>query len=126
MQPIRVAVGEMPRLLRDIILSSLSPHADLEVVEAEPLGPPARDAVEVLLVGSEGAELEARHERLLRRRPRLRILAIDSGGREAAIYELRTHRVALNEVSTDSLADAIRAACAQPGAAGLVETGPAS
>lgn len=129
MQPIRIAVGQMPRLLREIIVSSLSPHSDLEIVDvklAATASPPDDDAIDVLMLGSEGAELSAEHERLLRSRPWLRILAIDGGGRHAAIYELRTHRIDLTEISTSGLAAAIREACAKPGAADLAGAGPGS
>lgn len=120
MQPIRVAVAEMPRLLREIIVKSLSPQTDLEVTEVE-LSSDESSAgaldvgIDVLMLGSEGAELTAEHERFLWSRPRLRVLAIDRGGRRAALYELQPHRIALTEISTDDLVDAIRNACSGKG-----------
>lgn len=117
----------MPRLLREIIVSSLSQHADLDVFEidlaaAGSSAPPLGEAIDVLMLGSEGAALDGEHERLLRSHPWLRILAIDRDGRHAALYDLRTHRIALTEISTAALVEAIRNACSEPGAAGLLET----
>jgi len=127
LQPIRVAVGEMPRLLREIIVKSLSPHANLEIIElelpaAESSDLPLDVGIDVLMLSSDGAELTAEHERFLWSRPRLRLFAIDSGGRRAALYELQPHRITLTEISTEDLADAIHNACSGKGTAGLVET----
>ncbi len=127
MQPIRIAVGDMPHLLREIILSALSPHADLEVIESELTGaepPSSSNGLDVLMLSSDGARLTGEHEQLLWRRPRLRILLIDGGGRQAALYELRTHCFALRAVSTENLIGVIRDACTGPRAAGLLNTHP--
>jgi hypothetical protein len=117
----------MSRLLREIIAQSLSPHEDLEVSLVELADRPEAhsvDRIDVLILGSNDAELSSEHELLLRSRPWLRILAIDREGRQAALYELRTHRTALTQVSPEGLADAVRTACAEPGAFEPLETSP--
>lgn len=130
MQPIRIAVGEMPRLLREIIISSLTPHSDLEVVEVATAGGGAEAVlggrrIDVLILSADGARLNGMQARLLHQHPPLRILALDGGGRQAALYELRAHRIALEEVSTEGLAGAIRAACRQPLPTTPIESGRA-
>lgn len=107
-------------MLREIIVNSLSAHPDLEVIELELAGTQSGRAtlseeVDVLMYTSDGAALAPWHEQLLWSRPRMRIVAIDTEGRDATLYELRTHRIAVREPTTETLACVIRLARDRPG-----------
>lgn len=116
MPSIRIVVGRMPRLLREIVINSLSHQEGLEVVDAT--GADLRrllavTAGQVLVLSGGGALLSAGEEQLLRSRPRLCVLVLDPGGRQAALYESepgkRPRRRRLPEVSMEHLVAEIRA-----------------
>ncbi len=127
LQSIRVAVEKLPRLLQEIIVSSLSPQRDFDLIDLSPEGRtrgPSRvlAGIDVLMTSSDGARLSAENERLLWSQPLLRILVIESGGRHAALYELRTHRINFSEITVDRLAESIRATFSEPRTIELAET----
>src|SRR5262245_42236892 len=100
----------MPQLLREIIRSVVVAEADLELVaelsDARLLGEAVpRHAPDVVIGHSTPADIE----RLLRDRPRLKVLQVDDTGRSTVLYELKPHRTALGEVSPARLLSAIRA-----------------
>jgi DNA-binding NarL/FixJ family response regulator len=112
----------MPRLLREIVVSSLSRQEGLEVVDAAGAGVDLRQLLDetgcqVLLLSCGGAELSPGEEQLLRARPRLRILALDAEGRRAALYEpasgTRPSKLCLGDISMAGLVSAIRASVAR-------------
>jgi DNA-binding NarL/FixJ family response regulator len=112
----------MPRLLREIVVSSLSRQEGLEVVDAAEAGSDLRRLLDetgcqVLMLSCGGAELSPNEEQLLRARPRLRILALDAEGRRAALYEpasrTRPWKLCLGDVSIEGLVSAIRASVAR-------------
>lgn len=116
----------MPRLLREIVVSSLSHQEGLEVVEAADAGIDLGRLLDetggrVLMLSCAGAELPPAEERLLRARPRLRILALDEEGRQAALYEptsgARPRKLGLADVSMEGLVSAIRVTISSPGLA---------
>ena len=65
-----------------------------------------RTRAEVLIIGQKD---DGQHDyvRLLRQRPRLKIIAIVDDGRNGSLYELRPHRVPLRELSAHALCSAI-------------------
>ena len=67
----------------------------------------AERQADVLVIGVDDPRLA---ERLLPRRPRLKVFAVADQGRACALYELRPHRIEFGEVSPDELVEAIRAA----------------
>ncbi len=111
-------------MLHDIVVTSLSRQHDMEVVDAAEAGAglsrlPAAAGAEFLVLSAAGAELAPEQQRLMRERPRLRILAVDAEGREGVLYEtvpgagLRGRP--LPEVSMELLEAAIRASAAAAG-----------
>ena len=113
MEPIRIVVADLPRLLRDILRASLTAEPDMLVVgeaesfdELERLMP--RVSADVVILGTTCPELPPSHYRLFALDPRVRIIAITGNGEEASIYELRPHRVVLGQGSPQELRKAIR------------------
>lgn len=113
----------MPRLLREIVVSSLSRQEGLEVVDAAGAGIDLSGLLnetgcQVLMLSRASAELSPAEELLLRGRPGLRILALDAEGRQAALYEsasdARPRKLYLADVSMEGLVSAIRASVALP------------
>jgi DNA-binding NarL/FixJ family response regulator len=112
---IRVLLAGMPPLLRDVLQHVVAAEADMAVVgrlDDDDLLAAARQArADVILVGrgANGERKErAEFARLLRGRPRLKLLAIASNGTTAALYELRPRRIPLGNMSAESLCRAIR------------------
>jgi DNA-binding NarL/FixJ family response regulator len=111
--PTRIALVDMPRILREIIEQAVADEPDMEIVEIEGSGVPLRQAVataraDFVIAGADYDFGEV--ARVLDERPRLRILAVAGDGREAFLYELRPTRTPLGEVSPQTIVDAIRGA----------------
>jgi hypothetical protein len=99
---IRVAIVDVPRMLRDIVESVVSHESDLEVVEG------GTHEADVTIVGLARAEDAHRYAPLLYARPRHRVLALVADGRDAYLYELRPHLSPLGSIAPDGLLAAIR------------------
>jgi DNA-binding NarL/FixJ family response regulator len=114
-QPIRILLGEMPRMMREIVEPAVATQADMQVVGAvsarETLASEVgRTRAEVVIVGLDSAPQVPSYEAVLYAHPHLKMLAVVDSGREALLYELRPHTVPLGQVSVAGLLDAIRAA----------------
>ena len=121
MNRIRILLAEMPRMLREIVESAVSPQPDMQIVGSTPArvvapgaAPPRMvDAdADVVIVGLARAEEARAYDPVLFQRPHLRILAITGDGRGAFLYELRPQAVPIGDVSPQGLVDAIRASAA--------------
>jgi hypothetical protein len=99
---IRVAIVDVPRMLRDIVESVVTRESDLEVVDS------GTHEADVTIVGLARAEDAQRYASLLYARPRHRVLALVADGREAYLYELRPHLAPLGAIAPDGLLAAIR------------------
>lgn len=102
----------MAPLLREIVREAILREPDLDLV-AEHDGGDVHTAVErddpdFIIVGEDAADQDVRS--LVGRGRGLRALEVQSDGRESVLYELRPHRIALGEISADTLVRAIRAA----------------
>ncbi|MDQ6610861.1 MAG: hypothetical protein M3Y64_00390 [Gemmatimonadota bacterium] len=112
MSQIRVVIASMPRLLHDIVHSVLSAESDIVIADsrASTREIPAADALRhtdvVIVAEPEFAEMD--YESMLYQHPRVRVVAIAGDGREAALYELRPARIALGELSPQTLVQAVR------------------
>lgn len=100
-------------MLRDVIADALSEVDEVEVLAGEE-GESLEQSVDrlrarVVLVESRGAELTEPYLRLMYRHPRLKLLALSSDGRRAALYRLAPRRRFIGKVSPRGLAEAIRA-----------------
>jgi hypothetical protein len=130
MQPIRVFVGDGPRLTREIITSAVKaepgmklvdPSDDAELRKAADSGSFDADVVVVLLHNATNASADAAVSRAM---PTRAVVAVDSQGGSVWIYdyELRRSGKVAGEVTTDTVASAIRGAAKHMGI-GLSTTG---
>jgi DNA-binding NarL/FixJ family response regulator len=102
----------MSPLLREIVREIIVREPDLEIVaehESADVGEAVqRDDPDFVIVGPEAATDE-RVRSLVGAGLGLRALEVRSDGKESVLYELRPHRIALGEISSDTLLRAIRA-----------------
>jgi DNA-binding NarL/FixJ family response regulator len=111
--PIRVLLAEIPRILTDIIKDITASHEDIDVI-GERAGfddltqTAIRTQADVVVVGKANGSGDDDYCELLRRRPRLKILAISADGRRGFLHELQPRVIPLGELSPNSLIDAIR------------------
>jgi len=118
MQQIRVFVGDGPRLTREIITSAVKAESDMKLVDpsdntesrkAADSGSFDVDVVVVLLHNATDASADVAVSRAL---PTRAVVAVDSQGGSvwSYDYELRRSGKVAGEVTTDTVAKAIRAA----------------
>jgi hypothetical protein len=107
--PIRVVVGEVPRLLRDIIEEAVRREADMMLVEAEGIDLAAvvrSSGADVAIVADDPPDRGARHRQVLVEHPNLKILVVGDNGRDAQLLEFRRHL--MPDVSPQAIVRAIR------------------
>ena len=111
---IRVILGEMPGMLREMIGAAIDEAPDMTVVAtvddrsmlASSIAQTEADVLVVSAPDGQGAEAL---QPLLYRQPRLTLLTIGNNGHSTALHELRPYTLTLGEVSPAELVDAIRA-----------------
>lgn len=118
MSSIRVAIGEMPLLIREIVVGLIAAERDMEIVGEEQSTPELLRLVEqarpdVVVLDQCSADLPEAGRRLLAERQRLKLLVLAQDGRTASLHRLEAEEVALGAVSPASLVDVIRAASRQ-------------
>ena len=114
MRPIRIALGRMPRLLRDILVQVIGRERDLAIVgegtDLTQLDALLRHEPADVVIVDDAAGDEGR--RLLREHQQLRVLALSRDGRSAALHWLEPRLLTCSDVSPDGLVRLIRSACA--------------
>jgi DNA-binding NarL/FixJ family response regulator len=105
-----ILLGEMPRMLLDIVGAALKAQPDMEVVEAAPganslLQFADRSRPDVVIIGADDPNIA--HE-LVMSLPRLKVLAVTGSDSDASLYELRPQRVQLGAVTPRILVEEIR------------------
>jgi hypothetical protein len=106
---IQVAISGVSGVLYDVVATTLANAADLELVD-----PVSTEDLDVLIeLHEDRAALDA-PPALLVRQAQSRVLAIAEHGRESVLWELQPRRISLNELSTEGLLTAIRAAVQAP------------
>ena len=114
-RPIRILVGTMPGVLRDILLGVITAESDLEyagqALADETLAMAAeRSAADLVIVGREDASLSHECRELLLSPIDVKTLAISDYGRAGFLFEVVPHPARLADMQPRRLADAIRAA----------------
>jgi chemotaxis response regulator CheB len=112
---IRVLVANRPRLMREVVRTALSRHADMEVVgeiedEIEILPALERTHAECLIIAQEElARRPAICDRVFDNFPRMKILAVATGNDDSVLYwvfmEIRFSRI---ETSEEGVINALR------------------
>jgi DNA-binding NarL/FixJ family response regulator len=109
----RIVLIDMSPLLRDIVRKAITHEPDLEVV-AEHDGDVdvsvvvERDHADFVIVGSE-VTAHSSVASVVAAHCQVRALELHADGKESVLYEFRPHRVALGELSSDTLLRTIRA-----------------
>jgi len=117
LDPIRILITPMPRLLQQIIERVLASQPDMIVAGHAKASESVATAVRrvradlVILSDSRGGTGETPWQ-MLDENPRLKILAISSDGYRATRYELRRHQMVFDDISPELLINAVRAAVA--------------
>lgn len=92
MRPIRVVVANRPRLMRELLLSTITEQPDIEIVaeiQDEAEIPKVVDATgpDFLIVAlGESDQLPATYDALLRRHPQMKILAVAPDRNSSVFY----------------------------------------
>jgi hypothetical protein len=113
METLRVHVGEMPRMARDITTRALQ-NLGSAVLDA-PRDPAAMRPAggghpPILIVAARGERLGPYEQDLLAAMPDAVIVLFDETGRSIAKYELWPRRSTLGELSVEAIADAVSTA----------------
>jgi AmiR/NasT family two-component response regulator len=113
--PIRIFLGDMPRLVRDLIEQAVAEAPDLSVVAVRAddvdLARAAEDAgAELVIVAMDDDELPPSAQAYLDRRARVAVIGVEVDDGSAVLYRLRPQRRPIGPVSPRELVDAIRAA----------------
>jgi hypothetical protein len=105
---VRLLFDRLPPMLRSLIVDALADRRDVTLVEREGrrarLG---RDDVDVIVAAVAAPDDPQIALPLLWRWPRSRVVMIAQSGRHAVAYELVTRKLALPDVSRDTLVDAV-------------------
>jgi Response regulator containing a CheY-like receiver domain and an HTH DNA-binding domain len=112
-RPIRIVLGKIPRLLRDIVVEVIGSESDMRIVgEAEShtrVDDLLRSAQADVFVIDDSAESEAGgRERLVREHRRLRVLVLSDRGKAAECHWIEPHTALCLDVSPDQLVSFIR------------------
>lgn len=112
----RVLLGPMPAILRDILDETFGSQDDVTVVGTCSEDSALRNAVDaaspdVVVVGVERHEQAGGYIDLFREHPDLRLLAIRNDARSAAMHELRVRHCNVPVLSSAAILAAVRAGC---------------
>jgi DNA-binding NarL/FixJ family response regulator len=110
----RILLIDMPRMLRELIQTTIAAHPELEVVGALDDAPVLAEAIEdaqadVVIVGADVVEPEEVAE-ALGLRPAAKVLRLSADGRESSLWELRPYEEHLGDIAPEHLLAAIRGA----------------
>ena len=113
MRRIRVLLVGMPLMLLDMISDIIALHREMMVAGKMQDTPDIfatvkKTRADVVVLNEAAIGLPQNHQELLYSRPHLGVLAIASDGRHFFLHKLRPVRIALGEVSPESLVQAIR------------------
>lgn len=110
MEPIRIALVGLPRMLREIVREIVARDRDVTVAGEFDNWPDAIDRLRrrpcEIAIGDLAATGRIGVDRLLETCPR--IIAVSSDARRSVLYELSSREEALGELSADRLLEAIR------------------
>lgn len=112
---IRILVGPMPLLLREILREVLGSQSDMEIVRevdsaGELLSAVVEESPAVIVVESAMERLGEEAESILLARPGAHVVGLSSDGHSAVVYRLRASGTVVPEVSPEGLRQAIRSA----------------
>ena len=114
MKRIRVLLGDMPRLLGELIAGAIGATTDIAVVgtvdaREQVASSLERTKADVLIIRARAEGDSEEIETLLYAQPRVRLVTIGDAGRSSALHALRPITIPLGDVAPEALLDAIRA-----------------
>jgi hypothetical protein len=105
-----ILLGDLPRMMRSIVESTVAAHADLRLADAgtdvDLEHAVDRCGADVLIVGERPDRSEAFYRPLLLRHPSLKVFILTQDGRNVTLMGFR--RVRLPDASPNGLIEAIR------------------
>jgi len=108
----RILIGEMPRMMHDIVDDAVEAQADMEIVghcvNSELDAAIPRYGANVIIVAEDATAIHDMPSHLLMKYPDVRLVIVTGDGRRASLFELR--HLELDEPSPVTLIDAIRTA----------------
>lgn len=113
MKVICVVIGNVPRILREIIEGAVKLHSDIELFrssDADLSRAVAHYHADAAIVAAPAPTMTRLHRSVLVDNPELKMFVVPNDGREAYLLEL--HHTTVHEVSPSGLIDAIRPAVA--------------
>jgi chemotaxis response regulator CheB len=112
LEPTRILLVGLPRLLEEIVSEALAHESDLAL--AGVVRTPDELATEVVRTDADVVVLGRDDPRLiasvLEQRPRLAVFAVSEDARNSSLYALRPERVRMGDLSPGSFVAAVRAA----------------
>ena len=116
MEVIRILLGAMPRLLRDVVREVLGRQPDMDIVgqvesDDDLMRSLRVELPDVVVLQSSGLGLSETGAQVLERQPGIQVLGLSCDGRSAAIYGAWGPQAAAFEGSPHGLRLAIREAC---------------
>jgi hypothetical protein len=115
-EQIRVAVAEVPGVLRGIIEHVIGAEPGLRLMPEPQWADAPPSPVDVVVLALDNGTLPERWRARLYASPRVKLVVVSGDGRQAALYELVPQRSPINKVSPTGLVEAIRAAASTPAA----------
>ena len=119
MDAIRILITAMPRLLHQVVENMVASQPDMTltapVKQSESIAAAARRVRADLVIVSESRDEPSQTPwQVLDEHPHLKLMTISGDGHRATRYELRPHQLVIDDISSESLIDAVRAAMADP------------
>ena len=113
MRRIRILLADMPRMLLDMITDIVALRKELMIAgeaqdTADIVAAVKKTRADVVILTEPAIARSQNHQELLYSRPHLGVLSITSDGRQFFLHKLRPVRIALGEVSPESLVQAIQ------------------
>ena len=112
MEPIRIVLADLPRLLQDIVMQAVAEQPDMMVIDVvcapSDLESVMRERAIDLAILAAGSDELARADGALYAAPRSKVIGITRDGRDSYLRELVPHTVPLGNLDPDELASAIR------------------
>jgi hypothetical protein len=113
MRRIGILLAGMPRMLLDMITDIVALHAGMVIAGTMPdtadiVAAVKKTGADVVIVTEPAITPSQNYEEFLYSRPHLGVLSITSDGRQFFLHKLRPVRIALGEVSPESLVRAIQ------------------
>lgn len=119
MRPIRIVLGGLPRMLRDIVVEVVKSEADMSIVGEVSAAGSVQELVDearpdVVVFDEASLQAAGGTERLLRDHGDVKLLVLSDQGRDAAAHWLEPRSLSAVDLSPARLLTLIRSCCSGP------------